>query len=807
LPERHRILIVDDEPEGRRAVVQALRREAAEIDGIEADVLELDTIAGAREALRGEEFACVFLDHSLPDGTSLDLLMELRERGLTTPVVVLTGLRDEQAVAEVMRAGAVDYLPKERLHTGLVARSLRAALLFLRTQREKEAALAELHKFQFIADRAADTLFLMDADGHFVYVNQAACRSLGYTADQFRGLRVPDVDPLHQDAQYQMLFQRAQGESIPTFETTHRRADGTAFPVEVSVTRLDVGGRSLLLASGRDISERARVEEALRQSEARYRTVFEALAEGVMVQDATGLWQEANASAERILALSRDQMAGRTSADIGWRTVHEDGSLLPGEEHPPMVALRTGQAVRDMLMGIHRPDGTFAWLSANAELIPDPETGEPTGVVTSFFDITAQREAQRQLQARAEREALLNRINGVIRVTKDPERIRETAAAFVGEALGADRCFYVTYDPTRGNAQVSKDWHRADLPSIAGGYRATDFGPLLGELFREPRAAVVADVRDAFSAAVASVFEAFRHRAVLAIPFFDGGVLVAALYVSMADAPRAWTGGEVALVEQVATLTRTSLEAALVQEREHRIATDLQDALQPPLPEHIPGLSVGKFTRPALDEAQVGGDFYDIFPLDKEMYAIVIGDVSGKGLAAAQQLALIRNSLRTTLYLYRAPAQAAATLNGIVTGHDLLVGFVTAWVGVYDVGTGQISYCSCGHEPGLVRRANGTVEVLKTAGPPLGVAENAKYSESSVTLSSGDCLLLYTDGISESGPNRRELLGVEGLTRLLGALSQGEDAQAETEALVAEVSAYTSGVFRDDVAVILARRQ
>jgi PAS domain S-box-containing protein len=154
--------------------------------------------------------------------------------------------------------------------------------------------------------------------------------------------------------------------------------------------------------------DRVRSEEALRQSEARYRAVFEVLAEGITVQDATGLWQEANSSAERILTLSREQMAGRTSADPRWGTVYEDGALLPGEAHPLMVALRTGQPVRDMLMGIHRPDGTFAWLSANAELIVAPETGEATGVVTSFFDITTQRQAEAmRVAAKAQQRTLL----------------------------------------------------------------------------------------------------------------------------------------------------------------------------------------------------------------------------------------------------------------------------------------------------------------------------------------------------------------------------------------------------------------
>ncbi|MBV9848354.1 MAG: SpoIIE family protein phosphatase, partial [Armatimonadetes bacterium] len=194
-------------------------------------------------------------------------------------------------------------------------------------------------------------------------------------------------------------------------------------------------------------------------------------------------------------------------------------------------------------------------------------------------------------------------------------------------------------------------------------------------------------------------------------------------------------------------------------ERERAIAQQLQEALQPEVPGRVPGLTLGRYTRPALDEAQVGGDFFDVFALDKDLYALVIGDVSGKGLAAAQQLALIRNSLRTTLYLRRAPAPAVSAVNAIVTAHELLAGFVTCWVGVYEAGTGRVAYCACGHEPALVRRAGGWVEALETTGPPLGLAEGAEYGEGAVTLSPGDALLLYTDGLSEAGPSRRELLG------------------------------------------------
>ena len=247
-------------------------------------------------------------------------------------------------------------------------------------------------------------------------------------------------------------------------------------------------------------------------------------------------------------------------------------------------------------------------------------------------------------------------------------------------------------------------------------------------------------------------------------------------------------------------------ERELLAARERNIAAQLQDALQPPLPASAPGLDIGSFTRPALQEAQVGGDFFDIFPLDKELYAIVIGDVSGKGLAAAAQLALIRNSLRTTLYLSRRPAPAVASLNTIVTAHDLLAGFVTAFVSIYDAGTGEIVYASCGHEPGLIRRVGGAIEEIETTGPPLGVDQNAFYSENTLTLRSGDLLLLYTDGLSEAGPNRREMLGTSGLSRLLAALPEDASAQSQAEILVRQVGDYSGGLFRDDIAVLTLRR-
>lgn len=148
----------------------------------------------------------------------------------------------------------------------------------------------------------------------------------------------------------------------------------------------------------RDITDRKQSQAALQESEERYRTVIAAMAEGIVLQDADGAIRTCNASAKRILGLSRKQMMGRTSLDPNWRAIREDGSPFPGEEHPAMVTLRTGKACSNIVMGVHKPDGSFTWISINSQ--PLCRAGEPLphAVVSSFADITARKQAEEALR-------------------------------------------------------------------------------------------------------------------------------------------------------------------------------------------------------------------------------------------------------------------------------------------------------------------------------------------------------------------------------------------------------------------------
>ena len=161
-----------------------------------------------------------------------------------------------------------------------------------------------------------------------------------------------------------------------------------------------------------DISALQEAHEARATSEAALRLLLDTMIEGVVIQDAHGVIVSGNPAAERILGLTLEQMAGRTSTDPRWRAVHEDGSDFPGEEHPAMVTIQTGQPVHDVLMGVHKVDGSLGWILINSRVIPaldDP--AKVGGALTTFVDITAARESHEQLRDLASRDPLTNLLN------------------------------------------------------------------------------------------------------------------------------------------------------------------------------------------------------------------------------------------------------------------------------------------------------------------------------------------------------------------------------------------------------------
>ncbi|MBD2250700.1 PAS domain S-box protein [Nostoc parmelioides] len=161
----------------------------------------------------------------------------------------------------------------------------------------------------------------------------------------------------------------------------------------------DKAGKPIrMIGTTRDISERKQAEASLREREELYRSVVTAMSEGIVLLHTDGQIIACNASAERILGLSREQILQRTCVDARWLTIHEDGSPFPYEQHPAMETLRTGKPCSNVVMGVHKPDGQISWISINSQPLCREHETVPYAVVTSFADISEQQAALRLRQ-------------------------------------------------------------------------------------------------------------------------------------------------------------------------------------------------------------------------------------------------------------------------------------------------------------------------------------------------------------------------------------------------------------------------
>lgn len=248
---------------------------------------------------------------------------------------------------------------------------------------------------------------LHDAKTRIVAWNHKALELLGLTSEQILGKTA--MDP-------QWHFVDEYGSVIPYEKypvnqvISHRKnVDHYIVGIEAQVHKktlwvqasaVPIFDRSKLthvFVTFMDISEQFETKRQLRASEQRYKSVISAMSEGLVMQMQSGEIVTCNSAAEEILGLTEDQMRGRTSIDPRWRSIHEDGSDFPGEDHPAMVTLRTGKPIKDVVMGVKKPNGKLTWININTAPIFDKKQKAANAVVATFSDITYLKNAENKL--------------------------------------------------------------------------------------------------------------------------------------------------------------------------------------------------------------------------------------------------------------------------------------------------------------------------------------------------------------------------------------------------------------------------
>jgi PAS domain S-box-containing protein len=183
-----------------------------------------------------------------------------------------------------------------------------AVIIDITERRQREE---ELKKFKFISDHANDAHFLVDRHGKFHYVNETACRMMGYSEEALLSLGVPDVDIVYGIEKYRELFDQIQKEKIPPIQTVNKRKDGTVFCSEITVTGYRINGELYMFAALRDITVRKEAEEALIRSETRFKQVVENAREWVWEVDPKGVYTYASPVVKQILGYEPEEIVGK----------------------------------------------------------------------------------------------------------------------------------------------------------------------------------------------------------------------------------------------------------------------------------------------------------------------------------------------------------------------------------------------------------------------------------------------------------------------------------------------------------------
>ncbi|MFP5317579.1 MAG: PP2C family protein-serine/threonine phosphatase [Acidimicrobiia bacterium] len=253
-----------------------------------------------------------------------------------------------------------------------------------------------------------------------------------------------------------------------------------------------------------------------------------------------------------------------------------------------------------------------------------------------------------------------------------------------------------------------------------------------------------------------------------------------------------------------AELVAARQRAEQSEARARALARTLQATFLPPAIPPVPGLDVGGAYRPAGDGSEVGGDFYDVFETGRGTWAIVLGDVCGKGPEAAVVTALARHSVRAEALRTPYPSAVLACLhNALVLHHPDR--FCTAVLGVVERAPEgmRLTVSSGGHHLPIRVGADGSIDALGEPGTILGMLDTPRLGDSSTVLRPGDVVVLYTDGITEAR-HRGEFFDDDRLMDLVRE-SAGLPAQDIADSIVASAVAYQGGIARDDIAVVVVR--
>jgi PAS domain S-box-containing protein len=547
-------------------------------------------------------------------------------------------------------------------------------------------------------------------------------------------------------------------------------------------------------------AERAEAEargRELRESEARTRLVLDSSADAFLTLDGQGIIRGWNKAAERMFGWAADEAIGQPMSTLitppEYRDRHDQRrrTLIEGDPTTPThfeVELQRRDGTR------FPAESTVSKVDVRGEILV---AGFIRDVTDRLRQQAEREELMREQAARAEAErvaelvsgmqllvdaALAHRTLGDI-VSDLVTRVRTVLDADSSTIFLADEGMLTLAAAAGGSPRESRDQRVAFGEGLAGRVAARR-EPLLVQ-DPEPDELPYPELAE------------LEIDSVIGLPLLAEGQVTGVLTVCC-SAPRHFSPDDVSLLRLAADRVALAVHHARVYEREHRIAETLQRSLLPDRLPQLPGLAVAARYLPAASEAEVGGDWYDVLPTPSGGVGLVMGDVAGKGLAAASMVGRLRSALRAYALEGQPPARVVEQLNRLIWTEEGDGQMATLIYVVLDPAADELRWVNAGHPPPLLLSDGAQPSFLEGGSSvPLGVLPFPEFEEATAAIDPGATVLLYTDGLVERPGENLDT----GLQRLAGTIGpRPTDPQELCDLLVREL--VPAGGASDDVALL-----
>jgi PAS domain S-box-containing protein/putative nucleotidyltransferase with HDIG domain len=405
-----RVLIVEDSEDDTLLVIRVLKR-----GGYDPVYERVETEEGMVSALSGGPWDVILCDYMMPRFSALRALELFKESGIDIPFIIVSGSIGEEIAVEAMRAGAHDYIMKDRLQrlVPAIERELREADSRVKRKQAEDSLRRSEGKYREIIDNMQEGYHEVDIKGNFTFFNDSMCKIMGYEREELLGMNNRQyADEENASKVYQTYNEVYQtGEPVKNFEWQIIRKDGDRRDIDVSISLIKnreghpTGFRGIV----RDITDRKRMEEAIHTSEQRLSDIIQFLPDATFVIDKKGIVMAWNRAIEKMTGVAAEDMIGRGE--------HEYAIPFYGEKRPILIdlALCPQPEMESSYTGIWRKGdilygeaftpnlpGGKAHLSATASVLRD-KSGEIVAAIECIRDNTERKKAQEDLREAEER--------------------------------------------------------------------------------------------------------------------------------------------------------------------------------------------------------------------------------------------------------------------------------------------------------------------------------------------------------------------------------------------------------------------